>query len=439
MPDSINDPNLALSTVASVLRSGAPTPEVSPGVVSATPVVAAPAVAAPAVAAPVVAAPVVTAPVVAAPVSAKPVDANAALARFSNADPAKDSSFDMVLPPISASEIPEDLPVVPGNTDPDAAQKQNHAFAALRHKLKEYEEWQAKASPIVDKAREVSTASAGEVNTLQEELDQAKKNNSEYQDKLGRLSLSESPEFKAKYDMKISELENKLAKNISNYLPVEGAEAAAEAQKLLRMDPSDLMQHLEDINNPTLAGIVQLMSSEIATVQEARSLELNDWEQSSASMRMQLAREEIIQHSSQREGFATGAIQAAIRAGNPVYGATDPEAKAEADQLANAFIGFAKSADEESMIKAAAEGMTVPYLQALIEEQEGVIQQLNNRVDSGRRISRPPLSSAPPATPPAPPPAVTQPANVAVLAEASDSPQSFIHGVLGDLLRPQSG
>lgn len=356
------------------------------------------------------------------------VDPTAIAARFTNPQAPQPPAQ----APVEASK--------PQDPEPDPAQfvtadgrpdKQAHAFAKLRYEAKQFERQAADSKRLADEAAAERTRLATENSAIVEAKASAERERDELRERLGKISLSESPQFQEKYGGREATLEARLAKGLTKYAGVtDPAQALAKARDMLRASPERL-QGLVDDMHPSVQGMALLAASEFAALDEERQQELANWRQTSAALGVQEARAGAVRSIEERRRMADAALTAAATVGNPVFAASDPEAKAVGDQVAEAFRGFAQTATEEQLMHAAAEGFAAPVLYQTIEDQATQIAELSVRIAAFDRARSVPMSPFH-----APPPAVVAPAPPANVVPADQSdPMSFARRAAGSAIQ----
>jgi len=344
----------------------------------------------------------------------KPVDENA--------------SPDITVPDFSTADledIPSELP-----TGPDVKEKTGFAFATLRNKVKAAKELMGQAKTTIESFQTQAATFEAEKTTLVSTSEEQVTKIAELTDRIGKLSLAESPDFQKKYDVQISGLEQKLVQTIAQYTPLEGDGALQEAKRLLLMSPEDLVNATEDYN-PLVSATANLIGSDLARIREAKDQELANWKQSSLANQIQGARQDVVAITEQRGEFAKLGLEAAIANGSPVYTSNDPEAQTFVRQLKDAFVGFAKSATEPDIIAAAAEGFSAPFLIEALNERDATIIQLQEQLGLRRNAALPQMHAAPPSVAP-PLPQAAQPG--VVLATSGVSATEMAKGSTAGLL-----
>jgi len=339
----------------------------------------------------------------------------------------------------AAPVVAESVPDVPPDLPPEDAaghegdDKKKFSWAQLRKERNTFEaELRTERQRLADLESEKQRL-AEEKAALAEETQKYKQEAESLSETVGRLNLAESPQFKQKYDQKAVDIEARLAGHLTRYARVSPEEAEARAREFLTMSPADLAEATSELN-PSVAGVILTLAGDLATLDEARNRELQNWRQTAASLGVQQARENVVQTAERKLALALDALDAAAAAGNPVLNSDDPEAKEVAASLVEAFKGFAQGATDDQLMRAAAEGFTAPYLYEVLNQQAETIRELQNAIASRNRASAPPLY---PASPSAPVPQAPAPASNAVPVRTADSPEQFAkdfgEGIVNDM------
>lgn len=335
----------------------------------------------------------------------KPFDATAIAARFTGAAPAPapDPAPDTVPDP----GIPDAPPSVPGKPP---SQAELFTWAKLRTEATSFHRQATEALSAAEAAKAESKRLAEEKAQVAAEKLEADRKIIELTEKIGKLSLAESPEFKAKYDLKRAELSGELSAALVKFAKIPPDQADGESARILSADPSALPDLVADLN-PAVGGMIMAIANRAGGIDAARERELSNWRESSAANGYEEARRSVVETAETRSLFADKAIALAKSYGNPVYTAADPEAKAQAAALEQAFRGFAQTATEEQLVAAAAEGFSSSQLYDAFNALAAENEQLRNQIAGRVRASLPPMFASPPYTREAasPPP---QPSNV---------------------------
>lgn len=228
-----------------------------------------------------------------------------------------------------------------------------------------------------------------------------------YAEKLGKVSLAESPEFQSRYDEKVNVVQQKLAADLLKYTGVKEDEVMQEAYNLLNADPKQLTEAFKD--NPQMLGRVMTRVEEAAGLLQQRDVELANWRDTSASLGIKSAQEQVLRSTEARRQWADLAIDIAKQSGHPIFSAVEGDWKKVADEVSQAAHGFVQTATEEELTRAAVEGFANPYLYNAFNQVVEENRQLRDRLEGGYRMATPPLFPYPGEQPRAPGPAPLPP------------------------------
>lgn len=341
------------------------------------------------------------------------------------------------VPAPEAIEAPEALPAdQQGKIDPTKA---GHAFATLRAENARLKRelipgLETKAAEAEARAKAAEEKAAA----LLEENTKAKTRVTELDEQVGRLSLTESQAFKAKYGSREAGIRGKLEKALTEYGRFDPARAQAKAAELLdaaSKGPDALSRSVEDLH-PAIAGAAMFAAQEFAALEQERTLEISEWRQTVAANGVESAKAEVVRGAEERRRLAGTALDQMRASGAMVYviDDADPEAPAKAAALEAAFHGFMQQASPEKLAAAAAEGYVAPVLYAKINEQAQMINELQSMLAGFRYAAGIPVGVTPSVTPP---PAPVAPLPNVVPAEAADDPMVFARASLTGLAQRQ--
>ena len=308
--------------------------------------------------------------------------------------------------PAPAADIPEEPPVgSDGKPDPRAA----HAYAALRS---ENNKFKREVVPTLEAraktAEEKAAAILAENMKLKQDLEAR-------EEKIGMLSITESQQFRQKYDARESGIRNDLAESLVKFAHIPAEQAQEKADALLKF--ADKPQQLESVTadmHPAVAGATILAAQAYARLDQERKLEIANWRQTAAASGITQAREDVVRSAEERMQMAADALEFAKRSGNPELNPDpqDEQAVANAAELETAFQGWVQTASQDALIKASAEGFAAPLLYARIADQSSKIAALSAELNAFKTAGRVPMvpwnmsPAAPSRAPAAPPPNV---------------------------------
>jgi len=324
-------------------------------------------------------------------------------------------------PEAPPAPIPQDIPPEEPPGDPRTDPKAAHAYAQLRSENAKYKR---EVVPTLEQAKkdaeEARAAAEAKVTLLAEEKRKSEEEKTSLLERLGRVSLMESPQFKQKYGAREMEITGKLTGALTKFAGLTPDQAADFASRVGSLEtPEAIAQATADMH-PSVAGAVLLAAQELAVLDEDRSAELSNWRQSQAASEVTGAREAAVRSAEDRVRLADDALDFAKKLGSPVYASQNPEDQAELQQLQASFRGFAQRASDQELMRAAAEGYSAPILYKAIEERDSIISDLVAQVQGFKHAMgmpvRPPSQAAPAAPIPVP---------QAAPAAAGDSPDAI--------------
>lgn len=309
-----------------------------------------------------------------------------------------------IFKPVAEPPPPQDPP--PGDEPPAGTTPQAHAFAQLRSENAKYKR---EVIPAMENAKrlaeEARAAAEAKVAAILAEKTAVEQEKTSLLEQLGRVSLTESPQFKEKYGTKELTVTQKLTGALQKFAgmtPEQAAEFASQVRQSTG-DAEGLTRATAELH-PAVAGAAMIAAQEYAAIEEEMKHEVSNWRQTSAAAGVQQSREAVVQSAEERKQLADEAIAFAKRQGNPVFASTDPEEAAEVADVMDAFHGFVQSATEAELVKAASEGFTAPFLYQRIAQREQEITELRQQLQGFRQAVGIPVGIPQPHQPQAPKP-----------------------------------
>jgi hypothetical protein len=344
------------------------------------------------------------------------------------------------------AKAPEQQPVVPSVTeplppeeppgDPRVDPRAAHAYAQLRSENAKFKRELIPSLEAAKKtAEDANTALAAKLVKIEEEKRASDAEKTTLLERLGQVSLTESPQFREKYGSRELLITNKLTGALTKFAGLTPEQAQQFAQSVGQLNtPEDIAAATADMH-PSVAGAVLLAAQELGALDEERRMEVSNWRQSLAASEVTGAREAVVRNAAERSRLAEDALEFAKQLGSPVYASPDPEDAEIARETSDNFRAFAQTATEQELLRAAAEGFSAPVLYKAIEMRDGVIEDLRQQLQGYRHASGMPVRS-PSVTPVQTPIATNLPKPVAVDDPASmarefarDAVGGFMSGV----------
>lgn len=340
--------------------------------------------------------------------------------------------------PAIIPDIPQEQNIQLPENSPESV---GRAFAASRAEARQYRQ-------LAESLRQQLTdaeARRGEFDKqsadLNAELAKERERAKGLEDELGRLDLTRSTEFQAKFDKPLQEIEGQVYQTLlSNGYDQDNAAAAARqvvmAQSLDEL--GDLMQNLPDV----VRGQLAYKFSEADKLWAARQQALNEWQTTSAGLEAASTRDRAAEAAHRRSELASGALERLSTTVAPMVW-NDPafaEYRAENEAKAKAWLG---QAPEPQVAAAALEGMLVaPFAYKLIEGLSAEVLKLRSALDARHRAASPTVApyyvSPPVPAAPSRPAVPTTPLGNSVVTPvtaATASPVDLATGLVSNSLR----
>jgi len=263
--------------------------------------------------------------------------------------------------------------------------KAKESFAKMRTALKEAKSNQSRAAELqaeVERLKVSGGADGEDVNAIKERLKQT-------EEILGRISLENHPEFKAKYDQPINLVANQITSLLEG---VEGAEQiAVEAAGL------PLRQRLEKLNTtvPDIATALMPYFAQIDQLKIQRQQALADHKKQLGSIQEEQVKVMQQQQAKAKQQYFDGAVSALAKEGHFVFVEADGNEewnKSVATIKANAKAAF-DTTDLPTQAKMLAAGAVAPLYLALYKKERNLRKELEARVPKSRQSTKPDLNS----------------------------------------------
>jgi len=219
-----------------------------------------------------------------------------------------------------------------------------------------------------------------------------------------------------------------MVNTLVTYGGIEKKEAQDLAHQIVAASPTEVAKFVKTLD-PSVAGAIVSLSSDVQSVVEKREQELETWRESLAASSHDEARRNMVAEVKERRSMADIAISKALETGIAVYDIENPATAELANKAVEEFHGFAQSATAEDLMGLAAMGHALPVYQNLVKEQFSRIQELERIVGDHGYVSRLPTQAAV-----APAPAPRQGGLPSHLSGITD-PDKFAEAASADLMR----
>lgn len=340
-------------------------------------------------------------------------------------------------PPVAANlEVAAPPPIDPSlerieindPNDPRVA----HTFARLRTDLRAQHQYATSIAESAKAAQKAADEAKRERDSITAILEAERTRNKELDEQVSKLSLVESPSFRAKFDAPLDDVVAKATKFIlDGGMARDARDAEKRAKDLLVADAADIVEATETLPKAVVNQMVA-MASKFSELQGERERALKDWKvakTASAKSYDMVSTEERLQ---MRRQMAEKALEHA-RTVSPVLAAASQRDVTAAREIESQFTAFAQHASEEELMRCASEGFVAQEMYDELNQLRAQYAELRARVDGRRLAGQPPIGPtftppAPYAPPPAPAPYV--PPNVRVVNANPNSSRSYLETIV---------
>lgn len=318
--------------------------------------------------------------------------------------------------------------------------QQNHAWAALRAQSKANRKAAEDAQRKYNELVESTKSFQNEKTEFASRLNEKDQRISQLEDEIGKMDLSRSPAFRAKYDAKLDASHAQIM-DVLERNGVGKDDAFGLARDIIVADPKDIPGMVERL--PTYAqGEIMVFANQAASVFAERNRELDDWRNAQAGLDAAAEREGGVQTAQHIQQAADKAIET-FRSLTPdtglapAYRVTDAQFAADRDAREQQFKAWVGRASEQDRYMAMLEGFMAPKTYEMLDQMMRENLELKRRLQTFGRVSAPPVSPAPYSPPPPPPPPKpAQPAEtVDGFARADLGAANYAQDILGRMFR----
>lgn len=263
----------------------------------------------------------------------------------------------------------------------------------LSQKVKDYEQ---KVKDLEARAAQADGAKPPDAQAL---VDLQKKV-TEYEDKIGKMDITQSRDFQTRFDLPI-ERSLKRGEAMLARSGMSPEDAKALMQQLIKADANHAQDLIADQPLPVQGALFNL-TTEVGQMFNDRDEAIANWKQTRAAMTETSSREKEITLAQNIETDTAEAIQQALKEGNFMYAQGPNMPKEWNDGVANRINvvkGVLRMAKPAELVKWVAEGIVSKDLRAMLEQEHNRANQLAKELAT-RVNMRPRLSAqAPQGTP----------------------------------------
>ena len=315
------------------------------------------------------------------------------------------------VPPDTPIAEPENMSDKAKNAWGEIRARERQLRAAYAEQQKKIEEFTAAQTKFQEEREQFATAL--------KEKDDALKAATE---KLGKLDLTGSIEFRQRYDQPLAQAEANLDAAIHEI--IEGAdtpEQIAAHRGVILSDDETFRNHVAALSVEEQGQLIQARKA-FFDLSAAREQAIADWQATSRGLTEAAAQQNAAELALQRKNAAVEAIRfnkEMLPLQNRAYVTTDPAFADDVRVADEAFSGFMQTATSDEMARAAHLGHYVPVMNRALVQALQLVVEYRDAYNALRGYRNPTVRTADPAPvrPPAPPP---KPMTVEQMEAASD-------------------
>jgi len=295
-----------------------------------------------------------------------------------------------------------------------ATEKSRSAWTGVKRENKELK---AKLAQLEGKLKSGDPEADQKIQALTEQI-------AEYEDKIGRLDLTQSKTFKNKYEGPVNALRNRSVQVLMRYTGRNAEDAQALVQALERADTNDIQQAISE-EPPAVQGALLQNLIEMQEATATRDRALSDWKNTKSAVEVSGSKDEEAEVLRQIVAQTTDAVK--VLAATPEEGGEgswllaeqpdNPQWQEQRQKIVSATRAALR--DKKEIPKLVMEGIAAGIYRKLSEQLYQENQELKNSVSSRDRV-RPRLNGRPPERRPQ--------GTVPVPSDPSD----FVTHILGD-------
>ena len=315
----------------------------------------------------------------------------------------------------------------------NVAENVGHAFAASRAEARNYRQMAEQFRSQLEAERAKAAGGSEKEAQLAHEINEWKQRYETLENRLGQMDLSQSREFREKYDAPLQGIRDEIV-SVLKANGAQDADAAKAAEDIMVSEsPEGLIAHL-----PAAAqGMIMYKLKDAASLWTQRSQALDEWRSTQKGLEEVSVRDNFVASAERRAKLADEAFERLAKIA-PTLQWSDPEydpRKQEAIAKAKAWY---QQAPDDQVAAAAMEGFMAPFAYEVIQQLTQQVNELRSQLNGRTRLGAPPVapyfkSAAVVAPPPPPPPKPGTPEQPWIANESSD-PTARAAAMVGALM-----
>ena len=330
-------------------------------------------------------------------------------------------------------DAPKDLP--PDEEIPPPAEldeKAGNAWAALRQQKNELRRIAEEQNKRILAFAEKEARFEAERKQLTEALNAKEAELKEKSDKLGKLDLTQSTEFRKRYDEPVALAEASLDASIAKLIVADTPEAVAAARNAILSDDATFRDYVAEL--PAEAqNELQVRRQAYLDQEAARQQAIDNWATTSGGLSSIAAEENAAERALRRSRAAEDAIAFSTQrmpADHRAMVLNDPYFADDVKTATDAFKDFMQVATDEQIARSAYLGHLVPVMNRALATAIAGLKEFRDAYYAVRGLAKPgtfAIGAQPPAQPA--PPAPAQP-KLTPAQQADAEALSLVGGIL---------
>lgn len=253
-------------------------------------------------------------------------------------------------PQPAAGATEDDMAGAPAGVEADA--KARHAWVTLRREARQFKTELDQARKDLDAAKAAKPPEVEEVAKLKQQL-------SDYEDRIGKLDVTQSKTFQAQFDQPL----NSLFTRSLSIMTKSGKDPRQARDLLLRViNPNASFEEIQSALSEepvAVQGALFNNAVEMVELQKRRHAALSDWRSTAAALRENESRTSVAQLSQAIVADTTQAVEALRDEGSWLFMKSDVDQQwnTDVDQRIKAVHGILKMNNPADLVKYVADGV----------------------------------------------------------------------------------
>lgn len=313
--------------------------------------------------------------------------------------------------PQTPATDPGSDPAAPENLDPKANDAWKHLKQLLKASRADNETLRQQLDQVTKGAGAVAQERAQFADAIKQRDDQIK----ELEERIGKLDLAATPEFRQQYDKPIDDVVTQIKDVLAAESDLQPEAIADVAENLLEASDTEFNQMVGKLP-ASVQGSLLDKRVKFANLMAARDHAVREWRTTQSGVAAVDDQQKLVERATRRRDMAEAAIEFATKITPPQDRVSVLGESVYADDVRNvteSFRGFMQEAKDEEIARAAYQGFLVPVMQRQVAFLAQALEEMRNYAYTLKGAAVPPVSAirlkgAEPSPAPAPAPVVRE-------------------------------